>query len=52
VIIDGVSRACTISTALHVKQYFKEQQALRIETTINDPNDFYVNKGSPTSPFA
>ena len=29
----------------HVKQYFKEQQALRTETTINNPNDFYVNKG-------
>jgi len=29
----------------HVKQYFKENQALRTETTINDPRDFYVNKG-------
>src|SRR2546422_5261083 len=29
----------------HVKQYFKEQHALRTETTINNPNDFYVNKG-------
>jgi hypothetical protein len=28
-----------------VKQYFKEQHALRTETTINNPNDFYVNKG-------
>jgi hypothetical protein len=29
----------------HVKQYFKEQHALRTETTLNNPNDFRVNKG-------
>jgi hypothetical protein len=29
----------------HVKQYFKEERALRTETTINEPNDFHVNKG-------
>jgi len=29
----------------HVKQYFKEEQALRTETTINDPRDFAVAKG-------
>src|SRR4029453_9304386 len=29
----------------HVKQYFKEQHALRTETTINNPMDFYVRKG-------
>ncbi len=28
-----------------VKQYFKENQALRTETTINNPHDFGVNKG-------
>lgn len=28
----------------HVKQYFKENQALRTETTINDPGDFYIGK--------
>jgi len=28
----------------HVKQYFKEERALRTETTINDPWDFQVNK--------
>lgn len=28
----------------HVKQYFKEERALRTETTINDPRDFYVSK--------
>jgi hypothetical protein len=27
-----------------VKQYLKENRALRTETTINDPNDFGVNK--------
>jgi hypothetical protein len=30
-----------------VKQYFKEQRALRTETTINNPNDFYVAKAVP-----
>jgi hypothetical protein len=29
----------------HVKQYFKEERALRTETTINDPTDFAVRKG-------
>ncbi|MDP2661728.1 MAG: hypothetical protein Q8R28_13455 [Dehalococcoidia bacterium] len=29
----------------HVKQYFKEERALRTETTINDPGDFYALKG-------
>lgn len=29
----------------HVKQYFKEERALRTETTINDPQDFHVKKG-------
>jgi hypothetical protein len=33
--------------ASHVKQYFKEQRALRTETTINNPNDFYVAKAVP-----
>lgn len=28
-----------------VKQYFKENHALRTETTINDPGDFRINKG-------
>ena len=31
----------------HVKQYFKEQRALRTETTINNPTDFYVAKAVP-----
>jgi hypothetical protein len=29
----------------HLKQYFKEDRALRTETTINDPRDFGANKG-------
>lgn len=29
----------------HIKQYFKEDRALRTETTINDPSDFDVKKG-------
>jgi len=29
----------------HVKQYFKEQRALRTEVTINNPRDFWVRKG-------
>jgi len=28
----------------HIKQYFKEQRALRTETTINNPKDFGINK--------
>ena len=34
----------------HVKQYFKEQRALRTETTINDPLDFLRTKGLDTLP--
>jgi hypothetical protein len=46
VITDGVQPSLHIEYKhSHVKQYFKEQQALRTETTINNPNDFYVNKG-------
>ena len=29
----------------HIKQYFKENRALRTETTINDPTDFGCQKG-------
>ena len=46
VITDGVQPSLHIHyKASHVKQYFKEQRALRTETTINNPQDFYVNKG-------
>lgn len=34
----------------HVKQYFKEDRALRTETTINDPLDFQRTKGLETLP--
>jgi hypothetical protein len=34
----------------HVKQYFKEERALRTETTINDPTDFQTRKGLDTLP--
>jgi hypothetical protein len=34
----------------HVKQYFKEERALRTETTINDPLDFQRTKGLETLP--
>jgi len=34
----------------HVKQYFKEQRALRTETTINDPLDFQRTKALDTLP--
>jgi hypothetical protein len=33
-----------------VKQYFKEQRALRTETTINDPTDFQSRKALETLP--
>jgi hypothetical protein len=35
----------------HVKQYFKEQRALRTETTINNPKDHGVNKDIANLPF-
>ena len=48
VITEGVEPSLHIEyKSSHVKQYFKEQQALRTETTINNPNDFYVNKAVP-----
>src|SRR5262245_23458793 len=46
VITDGVAPSLHVEYKhSHVKQYFKEQRALRTETTINNPKDFYVNKG-------
>ncbi len=45
VITDGVEPSLHIEyKSSHVKQYFKEQRALRTETTINTPKDFYVAK--------
>ena len=46
VITDGVQPSLHVEyKSSHVKQYFKEQHALRTETTINNPMDFYVRKG-------
>ena len=46
VITDGVQPSLHVEYKhSHVKQYFKEQRALRTETTINNPRDFYVRKG-------
>ncbi len=45
VVTDGVEPSLHIEyKSSHVKQYFKEQRALRTETTINNPKDFYVAK--------
>ena len=45
VITDGVEPSLHVEyKTCHVKQYFKEQRALRTETTINNPKDFYVAK--------
>jgi len=52
VITDGVQPSLHVHYKhSHVKQYFKEQHALRTETTINNPNDFYVNKGLENLPY-
>ena len=48
VITDGVEPSLHIEyKSSHVKQYFKEQRALRTETTINNPTDFDVAKAVP-----
>jgi hypothetical protein len=45
VITDGVEPSLHIEyKSSHVKQYFKEQRALRTETTINNPKDLHVAK--------
>jgi hypothetical protein len=45
VITDGVNPSLHIEyKRSHVKQYFKEDRALRTETTINDPRDFLTTK--------
>jgi hypothetical protein len=51
VITNGVSPSLHI-TYKHtdIKQYFKENRGLRTESTINDPADFYVNKGLSNLP--
>jgi hypothetical protein len=45
VIQNGVQPSLQITyKKSHVKQYFKENRALRTETTINDPKDFGIGK--------
>jgi hypothetical protein len=52
VIQDGVHPSIHIDyKRCHLKQYFKEGQGLRTETTINNPKDFYVNKDLSNLPF-
>ena len=52
VITDGVQPSLHVEYKhSHVKQYFKEQRALRTETTINNPKDFYVAKAVGNLPF-
>jgi hypothetical protein len=47
VITDGVEPSLHVEyKSSHVKQYFKEHRALRTETTINNPKDFYVAKAA------
>lgn len=44
-ITDGVTRRCTSTTSTpKIKQYHKQEQALRTETTINDTRDFAIGK--------
>lgn len=46
VITEGVLPSLHLSyKRSKIKQYFKEERALRTETTINDPTDFGVRKG-------
>jgi hypothetical protein len=52
VIEDGVNPSLhAYYKKTHVKQYFKENRALRTETTINNTRDFYVNKDISNLPF-
>ena len=45
VITDGVQPSLHVEyKSSHLKQYFKEQRALRTELTINNPRDFWVRK--------
>ncbi len=46
VITSGVDPSLHVEhRSSHVKQYFKEERALRTETTINDTKDFHSKKG-------
>jgi hypothetical protein len=51
VITDGVTPSLHLDYKhTKVKQYHKEGQALRTETTINNPGDFEINKGLTNLP--
>ncbi|MBV9904247.1 MAG: hypothetical protein JO346_06660 [Alphaproteobacteria bacterium] len=46
VLTDGVIPSLHVDyKSTKIKQYHKEGRALRTETTINNPNDFQINKG-------
>ena len=51
VVQDGVSPSLHADyKKSHIKQYFKEQRALRTEMTINDPKDFDIHKAISNLP--
>lgn len=51
VLTDGVIPSLHVDyKSTKIKQYHKEGQALRTETTINNPRDFYINKGLKNLP--
>ncbi len=52
IITDGVQPSLHVSyKATEVKQYFKENRALRTETTINNADDFGVKRGLKNLPY-
>jgi len=52
VITDGVNPSLHLAYKhSHVKQSFKEERALRTETTINNPGDFSAPEGLPQLPY-
>ena len=45
IVINGVHPSLHVEyKKSHIKQYFKEQRALRTETTVNDTEDFHIRK--------
>ena len=51
VLTEGVIHSLHVDyKSSRIKQYHKEGQALRTETTINNPRDFNVNKGLTNPP--
>jgi len=52
VFVSGVDPSIQVdSKRSHVKQYFKEQRALRTETTINDPGDVHATTALRNLPY-